>query len=357
MTLSIIMNQTIVVALASFGMSGRIFHAPLLSADSRFRIARICRRSPMSAHVGIPAVSVSTRFEDLLNDPAIDLVIVNTPDDTHFDLALRALQAGKHVVVEKPFTQTVEQAKTLISEARRADRLLSVFHNRRWDGDFLTVQRLLQEGSLGRIVQYEAHFDRYRPIVPENTWKERPESGAGLLYNLGSHMIDQALVLFGMPEAVTAHLGIRRSGSGVDDWHDIHLHYSDTSVSIRASLLVCEQGPRYIIHGDEGSFYKYGIDPQEEALKNGELPGDSNWGSEEKRWWGTMTTERKGLRATTTIETLPGNYPAYYENVYEAIVNGKPPAVPAEDGLRVIQIIEAAKRSNTERRTIALGSI
>jgi predicted dehydrogenase len=348
------MEQIIGVGIASFGMSGRIFHAPLISHDKKFAIKRIVERTDNDARKSYPGVAVSKSFEDLLIDDAIELVIVNTPDQTHFEFAKRALQAGKHVVVEKPFTQTVAQGEELIALAREKGLMLTVFHNRRWDGDFLTVQEIVKKKMLGRLVDFESHFDRYRYGIQPDTWKERADAGAGLVYNLGAHMIDQALVLFGMPEAVTAHTRIVRNRGEVDDWYDIKLHYHDLNVCTRSSYLVREPGPRYILHGSLGSFIKHGIDPQEEALKQGQTPGGSDWGKESQEWWGLLNTEVNGLQRKVIVETKPGNYGAFYNNVYDCIIHHTNPPVRPEEALNVIRIIEAAKRSNQERRTVSL---
>ena len=348
------MEQTIGVGIATFGLSGRVFHAPLLRHNRKFAIKRIIERSKDDAQTLYPEVVVSKSFEDLLNDEAIDLVVVNTPDQTHFEFATKALQAGKHVVVEKPFTQTVAQGEQLIALAQEKGLMLTVFQNRRWDGDFLTVREIVKKKMLGRLVDFESHFDRYRYAIEPDTWKERAEAGAGLMYNLGSHMIDQALVLFGMPDAVTAHSRIVRSRGEVDDWYDIKLHYRDLNVCTKSSYLVKELGPRYILHGTLGSFIKHGLDPQEEALRKGQAPGETDWGKESHEWWGLLNTEVNGTQRRVIVETKPGNYGAFYDDVYDCIVHRTNPPVKPEEALNVIRIIEAAKKSNDERRTIPL---
>ena len=333
------MEQTIGVGIATFGLSGRVFHAPLLRHNRKFAIKRIIERSKDDAQTLYPEVVVSKSFEDLLNDEAIDLVVVNTPDQTHFEFATKALQAGKHVVVEKPFTQTVAQGEQLIALAQEKGLMLTVFQNRRWDGDFLTVREIVKKKMLGRLVDFESHFDRYRYAIEPDTWKERAEAGAGLMYNLGSHMIDQALVLFGMPDAVTAHSRIVRSRGEVDDWYDIKLHYRDLNVCTKSSYLVKELGPRYILHGTLGSFIKHGLDPQEEALRKGQAPGETDWGKESHEWWGLLNTEVNGTQRRVIVETKPGNYGAFYDDVYDCIVHRTNPPVKPEEALNVIRII------------------
>jgi scyllo-inositol 2-dehydrogenase (NADP+) len=345
----------IVVGVASFGMSGRIFHSPLLSFHEKFHLKRIVQRSGDDAQSLYPDAIVSKSTDDLLRDDEIELIVVNTPDATHYELAKKCLEAEKHVVVEKPMTLSVAEAEDLIALARRMNKVLTVFQNRRWDGDFLTVQRVVRDGALGRLVEFESHFDRYRNFIQDGTWKEKSAAGTGILCNLGSHMIDQALVLFGMPQAVTAHLRIVRSGGEVDDWYDVRLHYETLSVLLRASYLVKEHGPRYILHGTNGSFVKYGLDPQEEALKAGKIPGSPGWGTEGKEWWGMLSTEKDGESRKSIIETLPGNYSAFYDNVWSCIAEGSKPAVTPEEGANVIRIIEAARRSHLEKKTIEVS--
>ena len=279
-----------------------------------------------------------------------------TPTTTtrHYNLAKTALEAGKDVVVEKPFTLTSKEADKLIQLARNKGLLLTVFQNRRWDGDFLTVKSIIEKGLVGRLTEFESHFDRYRNFINDDTWKEDPESGSGTLYNLGSHMIDQALVLFGMPEGVSADVRILRSGGKVDDSFDLRLEYAKVRVTVRGGYLVREPGPRYILHGTEGSFLKWGIDPQEEALKAGKKPGGEDWGVEHTGNYGLLNTKIDGLHFRGRIETIPGNYLAYYDNIFRVIRYGDSPAVPAQEAANVIRVIEAAYRSAREKRVIEL---
>jgi scyllo-inositol 2-dehydrogenase (NADP+) len=346
------MEKKIVVGIASFGMSGRVFHAPLLAYHKSFRIKRIVERSKDDALTLYPGIIPSRSFDDLLSDDEIDLVVVDTPDDTHFEFAKKSLEAGKHVVVEKPFTQTVEQAEELLHIAARTKRVLSVFQNRRWDGDFLTVQRVVQESLLGRIVEYEARWDRYLNSLRPNTWKEQASRGVGMLTDLGSHLIDQAVVLFGMPEAVTSHLNKIRTGSTIVDWFDVRLHYEGKNVAVRGSYVAREPAPRYVLHGTHGSFIKYGIDPQEAALQQRKNPNDADWGKEPESSWGLLNTEKDGKPLKEKIETLPGNYSAFYDNMADCITQGSLPAVKPEESVNVMKIIWAAKRSNEMRKTV-----
>jgi scyllo-inositol 2-dehydrogenase (NADP+) len=351
---SLIMPKRIAAGLASFGMSGKVFHAPLLSHHERFALRRIVERRGDEAKSLYPDAIVSRSTEDLIADPGIDLIVVNVPDKVHYELAKRCLEADKHVVIEKPMTQTVEQARELIELAARRKKMLTVFQNRRWDGDFMTVKKVVHSKALGRLVEFESHYDRYRNFIQKDTWKERSAESGGILTNLGSHMIDQALVLFGMPGSVTAEFRIVRTGGEVDDWYNICLQYDELTVILRASYLVKEPGPRYILHGTEGTFHKYGLDPQEEALKKGIDPGTPGWGSESMEWFGTMVTEKGGITKSVRLQTLPGNYSAFYDAVADCIENrGEPPVRPIE-AANVIRVIEAAQESHRRRATINL---
>jgi scyllo-inositol 2-dehydrogenase (NADP+) len=351
------MIQKIKVGLTSFGMSGKIFHAPLLSAHQGFQIKTIVERSKNDVVNFYPEIKTVKSIDELLSDNEIELIIVNTPDHTHYELTKQALEAEKHVIVEKPFTQTVTEGLQLISLAKSKNRLLSVFQNRRWDGDFLTVQKIISDGYLGRIVEFEAHFDRFRNYIQPNTWKEDKTTGTGTLYNLGSHLIDQALVLFGMPSEVFADIRMLRSGTKVDDFFELILYYESLRVALKASYLVKESGPRYIVNGTHGTYLKYGIDPQEDSLKNGILPGTPGWGTESENFWGILHTEINGNQLRRPFETLPGNYMAYYNNIYDTLVNKGKLEVNPEEALNVIKIIEASYKSCQLGKTIKINSL
>jgi predicted dehydrogenase len=352
---NIIMNTgsgKINVALAAYGLSGRVFHAPLLHAHSGFRLHSILQRNKKSALEKYPYVTIAGSFETLLADDAIELLVINTPEYLHYEMAKQALEAGKHVVVEKAFTPTVKEAKALISLAEARGKMLSVFQNSRWHGDFLTIQKILNSGMLGQLVDFEAHYDRFRNTVDEGNWKEEAHPGTGVLYNLGSHMIDQALVLFGWPKAVQADIRIQRPGGKVEDNFTLELHYARLKVTLRSSYLVREQGPRYVLHGTQGSFVKYGGDPQEGMLKSGMSPLEAGFGQESPDKWGRLNTALHGLHMEGQVETLPGAYLGYYDSIFSAIREGSAPAVKAAEALRVIAIIEAAMLSNAENRKV-----
>jgi scyllo-inositol 2-dehydrogenase (NADP+) len=352
------------VGIASYGMSGEIFHAPLVHIHPGFEIISILERTKERSRERYTDAKIVRTYREMLEDSRIELVIVNTPDFLHYEMARDALLAGKHVVVEKPFVQDSRKGKELIDLAKSRNLLLSVFQNRRWDGDFLTVRKIMEEGLLGRLVEYEAHFDRYRTFIQQDTWKEDPASGTGTLFNLGSHLIDQAIVLFGKPTDVYADIRVHRSGGKIDDAFTLLLGYPEPRVTLKASYLVREAGPRYQLHGIGGSFLKYGTDPQEEALKNGALPGGPGWGREPETDWGLLHTEAgvrslqgrsiRGKSFRGKYETLPGRYNEFYEDIHRALKEHREPCVTAEQANLVIRIIEAARESSGKGRKILL---
>jgi predicted dehydrogenase len=349
------MSNPIKTGLSSFGMSSMVFHGPLLKVNLNFSITKIVERNNENSRKDFPEGEIVRDFDKLCKDDELELIIINTPDPLHYPFAKKALEAGKHVVVEKPFTQSYKQAEELIELAEKKGLVLSVFQNRRWDGDFLTVKKVIENRMLGRLVEYESHFDRYRNFIQENTWKESADAGAGTLYNLGSHMIDQVLVLFGMPKAVYADVRINRRYGEVDDSFDLNLKYDDLKVVTRGSYLVREPGPRYILHGTEGSFLKWGIDPQEQALKDGFLPLGENWGKENPVEWGKLNTNINDLHYEGRIETLPGDYGIFYQNIFETIRNGSDLLVKPGEAASVIKIIEAAKKSQETGKEIKIN--
>ena len=345
------MNK-IKTAIASFGMSGKVFHAPLIHTHPSFELSGILERSKNESRALYPGAKIYRQYDDICRDDDIELVVINTPDHLHFDMCKKALEHRKHVVCEKPFTLQYKDAMQLTELAEKQNVKLSVFQNRRWDGDFLTIQKVLREGLLGRLVFYEAHFDRFRNFIQEGTWKEDAGLGTGTLYNLGSHLIDQALVLFGKPVSVTADIRAMREGSDIDDMFEIWMNYPNVKVTVTASYLVNEPGPRYLLHGTEGSYLMGSIDPQEEALKKGVMPGGDDWGKYATEDYGRIKTQVKGKDRAEKIPTLQGNYLDYYDGIYETIRLGKPLVVKPEEAAMVIRIIEAAKMSAAEQRTI-----
>lgn len=341
-------------ALLSFGMSGEVFHGPLLAAHQGFKLTHVLERSQNKSSRQYPGVKVVRSLDDILKEDAIELVVVNTPNNLHFDYTRQILASGKHAVVEKPFTVTVAEADALITLAKQKNKILTVFQNRRWDGDFLTVKKVVDENLLGKIVEVETHYDRFRNVIDPASWKEQAGTGVSILYNLGSHMLDQVLVLFGMPAELDARMGIQRPGGMVDDYYDIRLTYPSMNVIVKSSYLVREPGPRYVLHGVNGSFVKHGIDPQEQALKDGGKPGAPGWGTEHETLWGKLNTSVNGIHIEGKIETLPGNYLAYYQNVFEAIRENKPLLVKPEESREGMRLIEACFESNRSRKAVKL---
>lgn len=337
------------VGLVGFGLSGRYFHAPFLSVNPRFRLKTVVERSKNEAQDFDPTIENARSIDELLSDSEIDLVFICTPNDTHFEYAMDALENGKHVVIEKPFANTEDEARQLFEVAERNGVILTAYQNRRWDSDFLTIQKLISDNKLGNVVEYESRYDRYRPLVAANTWKERAAEGSGNVYNLGPHLIDQALVLFGVPQTVTATIKNLRGESDVDDYFDIRLGYEDKQIIVKSSLLVYDHSLRYAIHGTAGSFIKPGLDVQEETLRQDVLPDADDWGLEPEDRWGTLYSPD----FTGVVRSENGDYMAFYDGVYDSIVDGKAPAIKPEEILRTTRVIDLAFESNERQTTIS----
>jgi scyllo-inositol 2-dehydrogenase (NADP+) len=345
--------QKIKTALLSYGMSGKVFHAPFLAIHPGFELMGSWERSKKLIQEDYPNVRSYSTFEALLDDD-IDLVIVNTPVETHFEYTKKVLLAGKHAIVEKAFTTTVAEAQELAALAKEKGLKLAVFQNRRWDSDFKTVQQIISDHLLGEIVEVEFHFDRYNPNLSVKAHKETANSGAGILKDLGPHLIDQALYLFGLPQSVFADIRITRAHSLVDDYMDILLYYPEFRVRLKAGFFVREAIPSYVIHGKKGSFLKVRGDVQEDDLKLGKKPNLENWGTEDKNKEGILHTEINDDVLIENIPTLPGNYYDFFEGVYNSISKNIPEPVTAQEGVQVMQIIEAAIQSNEQKRVVDL---
>jgi len=347
-------TNPIKTALCSFGMSGRLFHAPFVHLDPGFELYSVYERTKSIARIEYPSIRIRRSLQELLDDHAVELVIVNTPNYTHYDFTKQALLAGKHVVVEKPFTITTKEAEELAALARGGGKMLSIYQNRRYDSDFRTVKKILDEGWLGDIVEAEFHFDRYNPALSPKQHKETPGPGTGVVYDLGPHLIDQALTLFGMPQAVFADLAVTRAHSEIEDYMEILLWYPGMRVRLKSGYFVREALPAYILHGKSGSFIKTRADVQEKHLLEGRRPGGEDWGTEPQQDMGLLHAEKDGKEIRTTIPSLKGNYGAYYEGIYRAIRNKEQAPVTPEDGIKTIRIIEAACQSNKEKKIINL---
>ncbi len=344
--------STINTALCSFGMSGKVFHAPFIHANKGFDLYAVWERSQKKAASVYPGIRSYSSLELMLADDAIDLVVVNTPNYTHHEFAKKALLAGKHVLVEKSFTVTVSEAEELLQIARQKSLVLSVFQNRRFDSDFKTVRKIVTEGSLGKIVEAEIHFDRFNLNLSPKQHKETTNAGAGLLHDLGPHIIDQALCLFGMPNSLFGFLRVLRPMSIVNDYIDMHLFYPGLTVRLKAGLIVKELPAAYSVHGTHGSFVKSRADIQEDVLKSGREPGSADWGTEPAEAGGILNIIKDGETIRTRIKSLQGNYMEFYDGLYGAIINNKKPPVSGEDGLNVMKIIEAVQESNKTKSMV-----
>lgn len=344
------MNSTIDVGLVGFGFAGRTFHAPVIQAVAGLRLAAIVQRHGDEAARAYPDLRIVGSVAELLQLGSIRLAVIATPNGTHFDLARQCLLGGCDVVVDKPFVPTYEQAAELVSLAQKQGRTLSVYQNRRWDGDFKTVRELVHSAALGQIVLYESHYDRYRLQPRPGSWREREGQATGVLFDLGPHLIDQALVLFGEPLAVSADVRIERETAVVDDAFDVTLHYAKLRACLRVTMLASRAGPHFLLHGTKGTYVKYGLDPQEEALKRGEKPGSDAWGAEPEQAWGKLFLPDGSERA---IPTHAGDYRGYYENIRDAILAKADLAVTPQQALSVMRIIELAWQSSRERRVVA----
>lgn len=339
------------VGVVGWGYASTTFHAPLIQATPGLRLVAVSSgRADTLSHSGLP-FAVEPNPEALFARDDIDLVVIPTPNDTHHPLAAQALAAGKHVVVDKPFTLTVAEADDLIERARQAGRLLSVFHNRRWDGDFLGLQEVLDSGVLGRITHFESHFDRYRPQVRQR-WREAASLGGGLWYDLGPHLLDQALQLFGQPKALWLDTQVQRNKAVADDWFHCILRYPGLRVVLHASALTASVAPRFVVHGTAGSYTKHGLDTQEDALKAGRAPGDPAWGSDPLP--GALVLQMGDQLVHSPGPSVPGNYLRYYAGIRDALRHGSPNPVPAEEARAVMHLIELGRQSRERGLYVSL---
>ena len=320
-------------AIIGYGLAGRTFHVPLIQGTDGLELVAVSTSRAEQVPSDIQVVPP----EALIADPATDLIVVASPNESHFELAKAALASGKHVVIDKPMCVSTDEARALIDASLRFDRLLIPFHNRRWDSDFLTVRKLMESGTLGRVLLFEAHWDRFRPQVAER-WREVPKPGAGLLFDLGPHMIDQALLLFGAPEAVFADLEKQREDAQVDDYFALTLHYGASRVRLSASAMVAQPRPRFSAHGTNGSFVMVGLDPQENQLRAGGDVLAPDFGVD-ANLHGTLTAADG---SSHRVPSERGEWLSFYHGVAAAIADGSPPPVTPEDALMGLQIIEKA---------------
>lgn len=335
------------VALVGYGSVAEKMHAPLIDVCPDLELSAVVERHSNRCEEKYPKVETFRSYDELLKEGVLDLIVITTPNEFHFPMAKQALEAGKHVVVDKPVTIHSWEAEKLEKLASQKGLVCSVFHNRRFDGDFKTIQKLISENTLGRIVYLESHFDRFRPNVSEN-WREKDVPGNGITYDLGSHLIDQVVLLFGLPDAIQADIRKQRNGAVADDHFDIVLFYGDKKARVTAGVLVNAPTPKFLLLGEKGSYQKYGLDVQEAAFKSGIKPEGANWGVEPEASWGTLFLENE----TKPYPTLPGDYRVFYQNVADAILQGKELSVTVPQTIGVLKIIEAAFLSFKEERKI-----
>lgn len=342
-------------AILSFGMSGKVFHAPFIQYHHGFDLVGIVERSKNEAAQIYPNTTIYKNVDAVLENENIELIVVNTPTNTHFEFAQKALSAGKHVVVEKAFTTTAEEAQLLTQLAKDKGLVLAIYQNRRWDSDFSTVKQIVKEQKIGSVITAEFHFDRFKESLSPKLHKETPNAGAGLLLDLGPHLIDQAIDLFGMPNGVMADIRTVRPNSLVDDEFTLILYYPTCRVTLKSSLMVKEPIPSYIIHGTKGSFLKTRADIQEAALMNQAIPYTENWGQEPTTAMGYLHTVINGQTIKAYVPSLRGNYGAFYDGLYNTIINNAPCLVSGLDGLNVMKLIEAAKESHVSGKIIQIN--
>jgi len=352
--------NTINVALIGYGLAGSAFHAPMINSMKEFNLKTIYTTNTENESLireRYPKTVVTAEVAEIFKDKTIDLIVVAAPNEFHYPLAAEAIAANKNVVVDKPFTITSQDADRLIEAAQQKDIVLTVYQNRRWDSDFLTVKKVVESGLLGNLVEFESRIDRFRNSPNEN-WREEDAPGGGMLYDLGPHLIDQAVNLFGLPEAVTADLRRQRESTKIVDNFELILHYSQLKVTLKSGMLVKIPSPRFVLLGDCGSFVKYGIDVQEEDLVNGLTPmNKKNWGQEPEAQYGSYSVEFGGMNMRGVIESERGDYREYYRNVYRSLIGEAKPAVTPQQARNTIKIIEQALVSNETKSTVNLNGV
>ncbi|MBY0549530.1 MAG: oxidoreductase [Candidatus Obscuribacterales bacterium] len=345
-------GQPLNVALIGYGYAGKTFHAPLIASIPGLNLTTFVSSDSAKVLADFPQATVCADPNDVFRNESIDLVVIATPNDLHFDLAKRALDAGKNVVVDKPFTTTTQEAEILVAHPANQDLVLSVFHNRRWDADFLTLKSLLADGLLGEVVTFESHFDRFRPEVRQR-WRETAGPGGGLWYDLGPHLVDQVIELFGVPDSIFADLGMQRQDATAVDYCHVLLRYGKRRVILHASAMVGAVGPRFVVHGTLGSYVKTGMDKQEDSLKSGATPLTQEWGLDPTK--GELTTWKDGVATTSEVITARGRYQDYYSAIRQAILKQAPNPVPAAEALTVMRVLEAATKSAEAKRELSVN--
>lgn len=349
------MSEPIRVGVVGFGLAGRIFHTAVIQATPGLELATVVERSGDSAQKEYPEAHVVRSVEQMLSDVGIRLVVIATPSYSHFELARQCLREQRNVVIDKPFTLKSEEAAELIRMARERNLLLTAYQNRRWDGDFRTVRQIIASGELGRVVTFESHFDRFRPAPRRDVWRESGGPGGGTLFDLGPHLIDQALTLFGTPETISASVRVEREGAAVDDAWDIFLEYEHPhrmTVVLRATLTACSPGPRFVIHGVRGTFTKWGLDPQEDQLKAGMHFDAPGFGEEPEMAWGELKLCGDSAPVIRRVKTERGDYRGLYENVRDVLLGKAELAVKPEQAWRTTRLIQLARESSGQGRRL-----
>jgi scyllo-inositol 2-dehydrogenase (NADP+) len=343
------------VGLVGFGLAGRSFHAPVIRTVPGLRLAAILQRSGNEAAERYPDVRIVRTLDELLAMKEIRLVVIATPNDSHFPLAKQCLAAGRNVLVDKPFTTTLDEAIALVQFATQRNRLLTVYQNRRYDGDFQAILQLVASGALGRIVRFESNYDRFRPELRPGAWRERSGPGTGIFFDLAPHLIDHALMLFGLPLALTADIRREREGVVADDAFDLAFHYpSGLRADLRSSILAAVTRPRFLLHGTQGAFIKQSFDPQESNLRRGHIPTDAAWGAEPEENWGLLTLSEKGTLTQRRVPSVNCDYRDFYANLRDAILGKAKLAVTPEWALDVMRLLKLARQSSNERRTVSV---
>ncbi len=340
------------VGLVGFGMAGRVFHAPLISSVEGLELAAVVERNSNNAAERYPGITTYRTLDELLADASIKAFVVATPNDTHFSVAMKALEAARSVIIDKPVALSASEIAQMDELAGGIGAQCIPFHNRRWDNDFETIRKVLDERSLGQLVHFESNFDRWRPGLSTRAWKEEPDQGGALL-DIGTHLVDQALVLFGVPAAVGAEVRRERDGEGANDSFTVRLHYyTGFSVTLGANSLSSLARPRFHMRGTKGNFWKWGLDPQEDALNKVTRITDAHWGQEPAANWGTLSVDVDGGMVTRPVATVPGDYRLYYAGVRDALLGKSPAPVAAMDAWRVAKVLEWARQSAELRRDI-----
>jgi scyllo-inositol 2-dehydrogenase (NADP+) len=343
------------VGLIGYGLAGRSFHAPVISAVPGLRLAAILERTGNDAAGKYPDVRIVRTLDELLAIKEIRLIVIATPNDSHFPLAQQCFAAGRDVLVDKPFTTTLKEAIALVEFAKQQGRLLTVYQNRRYDGDFQAIVQLVTSGELGRIVRFESNYDRFRPQLRPTAWRERSGPGTGIFFDLAPHLIDHALLLFGMPAALTADIRTEREGAVADDAFDLAFHYPrGLRTDLRSSILAAATRPRFILHGTQGAFVKQSFDPQESNLRRGYIPSDTAWGAEPQENWGLLTLSENGTLTERRVPSANCDYRDFYANLRDAVLGKAKLAVSPDWALDVMRLLELARQSSQERRTVSV---